>query len=562
MSNCTVNKCLHSNVPKTVTYPSEPSLDPTCDNTFGSLQSKTGIDQTKLEATRDAVVKECNGGNKCFQGLTCVDGNECDQLYKDLLQKGWGDKDTVGTVLYNVNHASPDNLRDQLKYELCRRASCIPKPLSTTPSAGGMWKDMFKSYRCIFWFAAFFPVLWIMGSLLLRPFKETNNVLPSVFAGYPNNQKEWVPSVIYLIGVVLGLLFYSMVAGKYEIKKFGMILLYFLVAFIPIFNVSQTPKKNEIFKICWIVLKLAALAGLIHIISTQIESNSFNYIRNIEWTGVTNGIMYFIVGLYSFYNAFLPKTNNAVSIVANVIMGFGLLACAGLSIYYGVKGENDTTSGTGTNINLQDDARVLIKIAIAALGISVLASGVSIKNYFVTILMAFLLFNMIDSSNLYGAVDTYSTTWINILLSVWLCIVIPIYIKGIRKAFSGTANGSPSTTMSTFFSIYTAMSGIQTFLGIFAPPILLSLMTISRTMEAILNARNPHRDTNSDTWSFMFCGSVLTKAFNYAVDEIPVNQITTAGGVVAQQPADKDAFKFNPALPVGVSNAVIFNYRP
>ena len=554
MSNCTVNKCLHSNVPKTVTYPSEPSLDPTCDNTFGSLQSKTGIDQTKLEATRDAVVKECNGGNKCFQGLTCVDGNECDQLYKDLLQKGWGDKDTVGTVLYNVNHASPDNLRDQLKYELCRRASCIPKPLSTTPSAGDMWKDMFKSYRCIFWFAAFFPVLWIMGSIIARPFVETNNVLPTVFAGFGNGaagtksaNKQIQIALIYLASVIFGVIFYSMVAGKYEWGKFGLILLFFFLSFIPVVHGSIG------------FFKLVALIIFIVVISSNIDTNNYNLIKNIKGTGITNGIFYLVMSAYALYNT--VKTKNYEK-WANILMLVACVACGIASIVIGIRGGDATQKDEADTV--KKDTKDIAIIAIALLLVSVLVSIVSIRNNFFTILFAFLLFNMIDSSNLLGAVDTYSTNWSNILLSVTLCIVIPLFIKNNNGIFSK----DHFVAASTYFSYYAGMSGFQTFIGIFAPPILLSMMTLGRMLEAFFSASRPLAGTGarqtglfahgaSNVWSFFFCGSLLTNSFDKKIGQMNIQRpITLPGNTTIQN------YQFNNAQPVGASNALIFNYRP
>ncbi len=123
MSNCTVNNCVHTATTWSGKVPSVPttagvSTNPMCDNTLSDL----GTDKI----TRGKIITDCQGDNSCFTNLKCIDGETCPTIYNTLMKNGWGDKDKEGSVLYNLNHASPENLRDQLKFELCRRASCIP----------------------------------------------------------------------------------------------------------------------------------------------------------------------------------------------------------------------------------------------------------------------------------------------------------------------------------------------------------------------------------------------------------------------------------------------------
>ena len=109
MSNCTVNQCIHTVNPwngKTIPTPA-------VGGSSNDMCVSNVVTDTTANQTRDKVVEQCQSGEGCFTNYKCIDGQDCPVLFDDLMASGWGDKDAASSVLNKINHASPENLRDQ-----------------------------------------------------------------------------------------------------------------------------------------------------------------------------------------------------------------------------------------------------------------------------------------------------------------------------------------------------------------------------------------------------------------------------------------------------------------
>lgn len=541
MSNCTVNQCTHTVNPWAGSNIPTPQVGGSNNDMCVSNVST----DTSANQKRDTVVNQCRSGEGCFTNYKCIDGQDCPTLFDDLMSQGWGDKDASSSVLYKINHASPENLRDQLKFELCRRAACLPAP--TTGSGSAM--DVFykyawdSPYSIGLYIMALFPVIWIMGSLYWNMFvKQDANSIPTVLAGLRNNAANGLAKFVMLILIVLFIVFLFLIFAKYDlIHAFGTIAA--IILLIP-FNYGDPTTIGVInFVKALFVFGITAAGTLID--SDMLKGN--RVVTGAKTGGIIIGIIVSIIGLIIGGSLYSNRAGMRGLIkILSVLITLAYVGCGVASI--SVAASEGDTYKTATKV---------YGLMMAVFGISLLVSvfgGAGIKPLFVLISLAIglLVFTLVDTANIMPSANpSINIVPIYCALFVFMIIVIPALLRlGNNSVYRTNDNDTLGAIIggTTFFFIYSMGMGAQSFLGMYAPPLQLTLLTLQRTFIAGLNAikyRRMSRPLRLDDhilapWTLFGLGKGFADWYNNYV-----NTLATGAGADDLAPGDRDDYKFN-----------------
>lgn len=552
MSNCTVNNCKHTVQPWATSQFPDPQVGGSSNPMCASTLSGVGVTEEK----RTQVMKDCKGGNSCFSNLNAIEA-EPETLFTNLMDKGWGDKDTSGSVLNTINHASPENLRDQLKFELCRRAACIPKDAVGEQTGWDYWSTFVQGtwINKLLYSFAIVPTIWVVGSILIKPLLLNANNIPTVLSGMGNTRKSITSVSIYFVGTVLLGLFMYLIFGKYNLATSFFMLIIMFSIFVP----TISKKDNTAFAIITAFFKLIPIAYVIWMFAK--ESGDWaksNTIENASESGIYNGVLYIIMAvIFAFFAFFASKeaaagsdASKALRLPYLIMLGLCIVAAAVLFIL-GATGSNDKTDRKNTtHVVWQVIINAVFYLVLVVLG------GTTENNsayVIASIVVGLIVFNIVDMSNMLEAVaPSVSLTGITVAIAIFTTIVVPLFIKHNGSGFTmQQAIGAAS-----FFSTYCGISGIHTFLTVYIPPLVLSLLVFERIINSVLLklnnvaggrysvrgitfSRNP---LNKNNWTFLFTGPIMAKAFNALMNHMDV-------------PAAK---QFKPDFGVGVPNRYTF----
>lgn len=508
--------------------------DKMCDNTLASLGS--------TEDRRAEIVKTCSGTGTnptCFKGLKCIDEN-CPDLYNNLMKNGWGDKETSGTVLNQINNASAENLRDQLKFELCRRASCVPKD-QMGGKTGWEWFTGFVGqswYSGILYILALLPTVYIIGMMLYKSLTTEINNYASVFTGNGNARKSTSASIMYIIGTALvGLLCFS-IFSKYTLKTSLGLIFTLLGVFAP---VSCGKYGIPLF-----IVKVAVIASVIYyIVSSEDEWKKNNTVTGVKTASIINGVITLLIGLVAVVIGMIPN-----DVDRPVPLGTGvLLVLAGIVyIILGSKASNTTAdTGSGSDNNTSSVMGMVI-MGIITYALLTLGAFVSGNNSAVPLMASFVIalqiFVQIDNTNMLRAVTPEKEmTNLTTAIAMFMTIGLVLFIKK-----NGSFNDIPkAVTASSFMAVYSFMSGIQTFMGFVVPPLSLSILVLERVMSSFISKKPDDETKQSISWTFLFSGRPLANAFNDAIKKAD-------SGL-------SDDYLFDIKKFVGTANRSVFRYE-
>ena len=500
MSNCAVNNCKHTVTPwdgksKLPDRAYGGAANPMCNN----VSNSTLYGGEKNQA--DQVLKDCKSGKGCFTNYKCVDGKDCDVLFTDLMKNGWGDKDVDTSVLHKINHASPENLRDQLKYEMCRRVACMPIPTAPVPT-GWEWirENFLTPYTSVIYVLSLVPVMWILFKVLQRYGKDDINNIPTVLAGGGNSKKNGTAVGLYMVVAMAVMIILGMIFGKYSINVSFGLLGAILLALTPLFSFGSADNTSQRV---FVILLLAVKIGLVAMVGRFITANKDKFdkgkiIQNISGAGIASAILYGIIGIVVVLYCMNTK-NVGGAVITSVVCLVALIMCA-------LKGANPSET---EQVN---DALTIISSGIVVGGIFAILAVVFPQNAAFNIASALIVFNILsqmDGIDMLGPLSDMQLTGALTLAALVIGVVVPLGVKNI----SNFTTSNQYLMAASFFSTSAAMAGTQTFLGVVAPPILLTMLVLQRmvNIKAKMGASN--------TWDFLFSGNVMTRMFNYIMEK-------------------------------------------
>lgn len=537
MSNCTVNNCKYAQNSWTPVFPA-PSTTASQDQCAPGSSNPMCINDlsnfgTNASTTRANVVKECNGKSSCFSTLNAID-KEPRKLFDDLMTDGWGDKDKDTSVLGKINKAAPENLRDQLKFELCRRASCIPEPRDGNQTAWDWWSTFagYSWYTIALYALAAIPLIWIVCSILLRPFIDDDNNIPAVLTGAGNSKKSMASSGLYIVATIIVITLCSMIFGKYSLTMSFSIVACLFAVFMP----SLSPKQNASLFILSLVAKGVAVYFTIkYLLRDHSDWTKSNKIQGAETSGIMNGVFYIIVALLiGYYSLKSDPWDKLGAFTTLALLGVGITV-----IILGSKNVDKMIDVNSQNVISQLIANSVLVSILAICSFlpfgnnSLPTIGVSVS--------ALMLFNLLDTTNILDAVNPEnSLNGITIVTAIIMAVAVPLYIKN-NGAFRDISYAS---TAGSFFNTYTAMSGIQTFLGAFMPPLTLTLLVLERVLGALFRKAQGKTDS-VNTWTFLMSGTYFSKLFNSTMENMSYPDRTKL---------------FNEDKAVGAKNVDVFIY--
>ena len=486
----------------------DPSDEPQCFNSASDLKTST--------KTINEVVDSCATG-KCYSGsLQCVNGvaSDCKTLFTDLITQGWGEKNDKNSLIYKLNHIKdPNTLRGQLIYELCRRASCIPLDRGDRQDGWSWMKENIfgSAYTIIAYVVSVISVLILIAHMLKNILTGDTNNIPTVLMGGLNNKKNSTSIGLFMVIIVLFFIFASSIMIKYDIKTSISLIFVLLLVYIPI-----VPNNGINTGLSVVVKCILLFMFIVFIIYSDIGKKDTDFkIKNLNEAGWFIGITCLIMGILLIALKFI--TGNTMLLIIGGILIIGAVI---IMVFTGTSFESNDVS------DVQKDSFRWIIIIMGCLFFTTTFGG-----YFgntgtmtlISIILANLLIITLDNTGYLDPVYDYSSfsTSLTILTAV---IILYIFIFKGKKHFKDTGD---MINASSIFSTTAINIGIQTFLSIVFPPIMLALLVLWRFINTFIN-KNVLLNKGTP-WSFIFAGSDLATLFNNLITADIYTSINSSG---------------------------------